>query len=122
VLVVVLEGEALELDQRHQLLIVDPIPAGFEADSPGLEGSRALDGLGWLGETSATLYTDALDDRFVAALDLERDDSRSFRVAYIVRAVTPGDYRLGPPFVEDMYRPMFRARGESGWMHVQARP
>jgi alpha-2-macroglobulin len=122
VLVVVLEGEALELDQRHQLLIVDPIPAGFEADSPGLEGSRALEGLDWLGETSATLYTDALDDRFVAALDLERDDARSFRVAYIVRAVTPGDYRLGPPFVEDMYRPMFRARGESGWVHVQARP
>jgi alpha-2-macroglobulin len=122
VLVVVLEGEALELDQRHQLLIVDPIPAGFEADSPGLEGSRTLEGLGWLGDTSATLYTDALDDRFVAALDLERDDSRSFRVAYIVRAVTPGDYRLGPPFIEDMYRPRFRARGESGWVHVQARP
>jgi alpha-2-macroglobulin len=122
VLVVVLEGEALEPDQRHQLLIVDPIPAGFEADSPGLEGSRALEALGWLGETSATLYTDALDDRFVAALDLERDDSRSFRVAYIVRAVAPGDYRLGPPFVEDMYRPRFRARGDSGWVHVQARP
>ncbi|AHF00070.1 alpha-2-macroglobulin family protein [Thioalkalivibrio paradoxus] len=126
VLVVVLEGEAVgrAVDEyrRLQLLIADPIPAGLEADSPGLEGSRALDGLDWLGEVSPTLYSDALDDRFVAALDLEPDTARHFRVAYIARAVTPGGYQMGPSFVEDMYKPYLQGRGASGWLHVRARP
>ncbi|AGA33297.1 Alpha-2-macroglobulin [Thioalkalivibrio nitratireducens DSM 14787] len=126
VLVVVLEGEAVghAVDEyrRLQLLVADPIPAGLEADSPGLEGSRTLDGLDWLGEVSPTLYNDALDDRFVAALDLELGTAHRFRVAYIARAVTPGAYRMGPSFVEDMYKPYLQGRGASGWLHVRARP
>ncbi len=119
VLVVVLEGQALAPDVRHQLLIEDPLPAGLEAESPGLEGSRVLDGLEWLGERSPVRYTDALDNRFVAALDIE-PPVREFRVAYTVRAVSPGAYRWGPVVIEDMYKPRFRARGESGWLHVRS--
>ncbi len=121
VLVVVLEGEALAPRERHQLLIEDPLPAGLEAESLGLEGSRVLDGLEWLGERSALQYSDALDDRLVAALDLD-PSTRTFRVAYTVRAVSPGAYRWGPVVIEDMYKPRFRARGESGWLHVRNRP
>jgi uncharacterized protein YfaS (alpha-2-macroglobulin family) len=60
---------------------------------------------------------DGLDDRFVAALDLLGEE-REFRLAYLVRAVTPGTYRLPPTEVEDMYSPRYRARGDSGTLVV----
>jgi uncharacterized protein YfaS (alpha-2-macroglobulin family) len=34
-------------------------------------------------------------------------------VFYLVRAVTPGTYRVPPPLVEDMYRPDLRGVGRS---------
>ena len=49
------------------------------------------------------------DDRFVAALKLDR--GRTARVFYLVRAVSPGTYTAPPPLVEDMYRPQLRGVG-----------
>jgi uncharacterized protein YfaS (alpha-2-macroglobulin family) len=67
------------------------------------------------------MYSDALDDRFVAALDLGGDE-RGFRLAYLARAVNPGSYRLPPPEVEDMYKPRYRGRGKAGWLQVAPAP
>jgi uncharacterized protein YfaS (alpha-2-macroglobulin family) len=100
---------------------VDPLPAGLEVESVRLTHARSLGGRAWLGDLSDTLYSDALDDRYVAALDLE-PEARGFRLAYLARAVTPGRYRWAPPEVEDMYRPRFRGRGESGWLSVAPAP
>ena len=46
-------------------------------------------------------------ERFLAALD--DGGSGSFRLAYIVRAVSPGSFHHPAATVEDMYRPEFRA-------------
>ena len=116
-LVVLLEGEAQSEGLTHQALIVDPLPAGLEVENARLAHARTTEGLEWLGELSATLYSEALDDRFVAALDLG-SDQRKFRLAYLARAVTPGRYRAPPTEVEDMYKPQYRGRGESGWLSV----
>ena len=62
---------------------------------------------------SPTRYADALDDRFVAALDID-GEARGFALAYLVRAVTPGQYRLPAVAVEDMYAPQFRGRAAMG--------
>jgi len=107
------EGEAL----THQALVVDPLPAGFELENARLANARLSADLTWLQDLSATLYTEALDDRFVAALDLD-PSQRTFRLSYLVRAVTPGHYRMPPVEVEDMYKPSYRGRGESGWLRV----
>ena len=40
------------------------------------------------------------------------------RLAYIVRAVTPGDFHHPAASVEDMYRPTFRAQTASGRVSV----
>lgn len=117
VLVVLLEGKADSKDLDHQALIVDPLAAGLEIESPQLAKSRSISDLGWLGDLSTALYMDGLDDRFVAALDLLGEE-REFRLAYLVRAVTPGTYRLPPTEVEDMYSPRYRARGDSGTLVV----
>ncbi len=86
-----------------------------------LAHARSAGELDWLGRLSDTLYTEALDDRFVAALDLG-PDRNGFRIAYLARAVSPGKYRAPPPQVEDMYKPAYRALGESGWLRVKAAP
>lgn len=117
VVVVVLEGRAEGEEQSHQALIVDPLPAGLEVESARLARARSITDLAWLGELTTTLYTEGLDDRFVAALDLT-PESPAFRIAYLARAVTPGRYRLPPPEVEDMYKPRYRGRGESGWLNL----
>ena len=51
------------------------------------------------------------DDRYAAALDLTQRRPR--RLAYIVRAVTPGTYTLPGAVVEDMYRSDVYARSET---------
>ena len=117
-IVVRLDGKALTKDLQHQALIVDPLPAGLEAETATLDHARSVSDLPWLKKLSTTLYTEALDDRFVAAVDLS--SGGRFRVAYLVRAVTPGRYRLPPPEVEDMYKPRYRGRGAAGWLDVSA--
>mgnify|MGYP006182067371 CR=1 FL=1 len=45
---------------------------------------------------------------------IDRFDNATFRLGYIVRAVSPGSFHHPAASVEDMYRPDFRARGETG--------
>jgi len=109
--VVVLEGRVTD-GAHHPALLVDPFPAGLEAENPRLRGGMKVEKIGWLPALSRTRYVDVLDDRFVAALDVEggwKRDAR-FTVAYLARATTPGRYRWPDAEVEDMYKPHLRAR------------
>jgi hypothetical protein len=120
-LVVVLTGQATSgLD--HQALITDLLPAGFEAEIASLASARQTGDYGWLPELTTPLYAEYRDDRFVAAFDVydENSDSRNFTFAYLVRAVTPGDYKVPAPSIEDMYKPNYRGRGAAGKTHIAA--
>ncbi|GGW33571.1 hypothetical protein GCM10011452_22630 [Gemmobacter lanyuensis] len=99
-----------------RLMVSDPLPAGFEIDNPNLISGgnvQALDGLGLLAETS---HTEFRQDRFLAALD--RYDNAPFRLGYIVRAVSPGQFTHPSASVEDMYRPDFRAQSGTGQITI----
>lgn len=110
VLVGLINGEAITgLD--HQAMVVDLLPAGFELENASLEGGRDTDEMRWLPDLSRTRHTELRDDRFVAALALEGRSRRQFSLAYMVRAVSPGTYKLPAVYVEDMYQPTFFARG-----------
>ena len=50
------------------------------------------------------------DDRYVAAVELW---GAPYHLFYMMRAVTPGEYRIPPPYVEDMYRAERRGLGDS---------
>lgn len=109
ILVAVVNGEATtELD--HQAMVVDLLPAGFELENARLEGGRDTGELRWLPKLTATEHAELRDDRYVAALALEGRSRKSFTLAYIVRAVSPGTYRMPAVYVEDMYQPTFFAR------------
>ena len=44
----------------------------------------------------------------------QRSSDQSFRLAYIVRAVSPGAFTHPSASVEDMYRPSYRAQSGTG--------
>ncbi|WP_448191089.1 MG2 domain-containing protein [Azospirillum sp. sgz301742] len=119
VFVVVLEGEA-NTGLYHQTAITHPLPAGWEIENPRLGGSGTGD-LPWLGELTHPLTAAARDDRYIAAVDLT-EESKSFKLAFVVRAVTPGVYELPGAVLEDMYKPRFFARQAAGRITVLPAP
>ncbi|MEX2201088.1 MAG: MG2 domain-containing protein [Dongiaceae bacterium] len=99
-------------DVDDQILIVDLLPAGFEAENPHLSDSRNAESLAWLGSIQPADHAEYRDDRFVASVDWFGQGL--FSVAYLVRAVTPGEFAHPAPVVEAMYQPELRGRGMPG--------
>ena len=113
-LVAVLDVRPAEA-QGARLMVDDPLPAGLEIDNPNLLRSGDIAGLGWL-ETAEARHAEFRADRFLAQVDWQ--GAEPFRLAYIVRAVRPGDYHHPAALVEDMYRPEYRATTASGRIAV----
>ena len=116
---VLIEGRSHD-GNDHQVLVVDLLPAGFEIENANLGAGVPLDAFPWLGELSWTQSNEARDDRFAAALNLNYN-RQGFRVAYMVRAVTPGSFVVPAVFVEDMYTPEINARGAASSMVISGR-
>jgi hypothetical protein len=106
-------------DRPHQALIVDLLPAGFEIENPRLD-RRDPEQMKWLPALAQARTIEPRDDRFVAAIDLWRQ-SKEVYFAYVVRAVTPGTFRLPAAFVEDMYAPAFHGRDAMGTVTILPR-
>ncbi|MEM8653548.1 MAG: alpha-2-macroglobulin family protein [Pseudomonadota bacterium] len=98
-----------------RLMIDDPLPAGIEIDNPNLIRSGDVAGLDWL-DTTQPQHTEFRADRFLAAVD-HRGDA-PFRLAYVARAVSPGDFHRPAALVEDMYRTEYRAVTATGRTQV----
>ena len=101
-----------------RLMITDPLPAGFEIDNPTLLRAGDIRALDWLQVTQETETVEFRQDRFLAAVNWS--SSKPVRLAYVVRAVTPGRFHHPAPSVEDMYRPTFRAVGDAGQVVVSS--
>ncbi|WP_372423020.1 alpha-2-macroglobulin family protein [Salinarimonas chemoclinalis] len=116
-LVVVLE--VTEMDGlAGRLLVVDRLPAGFEIDNPALVDGSDVSALPWLVEERVPDRVEFRDDRFVAAFDTLGSGIGTVRLAYMVRAVTPGTYLHPPASAEDMYRPERFGRTGAGTVTV----
>ena len=117
-LVAVIEVRPLaQADGR--LIVADPLPAGFEIDNPNLLGQGEIEGLDWLGGIADADMAEFRQDRFAAAVTLYGTDP--VRLAYRLRAVTPGRFHHPAATVEDMYRPDRRAWTDSGTTTISAR-
>jgi uncharacterized protein YfaS (alpha-2-macroglobulin family) len=101
--------------ETGNFLLVDPLPAGFEIENPVLVTSGGTGSLPWLTDATYANYTEFRDDRFVASFT----DSTA-KLAYMIRAVAPGDYSHPGAYVEDMYRPEMNARTAHGTVTVEA--
>ncbi|MCI2399782.1 alpha-2-macroglobulin family protein [Aliiroseovarius subalbicans] len=99
-----------------RLMVSDPLPAGFEIDNPHLLRAGDVKALDWLQLNVRPEMTEFRQDRFLAAVDWT--SNKPFRLAYVVRAVTPGVFHHAAALVEDMYRPVYRANGATGQVRI----
>jgi alpha-2-macroglobulin len=101
----------------NDVMLVDLLPGGFEAENLNLLPSEQLSGLK-AGELSVSdvraqtsvRFEEFRDDRYVLALQLNEGETRYF---YVVRAVSPGNFVVPPTQLEDMYRPALTTVGVS---------
>jgi hypothetical protein len=93
------------------------LPAGFEIENPRLSTRETLP---WISSADLEVdFFDFRDDQVLLFLDLP---DQELRTAYVVlRAVTPGTFRLPPVQAEAMYEPAIRAVGERGTIEVRVR-
>jgi hypothetical protein len=106
--------------QYGRIMVADYLPAGFEIDNPRLVSSGDAGTLSWIEAAVEPVNAEFRDDRFSAAFDRSEKDNAVFAVAYVVRAVSPGQYVLPQAFVEDMYRPDRFGRTGTGRIEVTA--
>ena len=92
-------------------MIDDPLPAGLEIDNPHLISSGEMADMPWL-ETTYAEHAEFRSERFLAQVN--RTGTNPFRLAYVVRAITPGEYHHPAASVADMYRPQYNAHTASG--------
>ena len=119
------EGDSLivgiELEAREAMadaLLVDLLPGGLEIENFNLTDAKqwadvVVDGIAITDRAQAAdvRHEEFRDDRYVAALNLSK--GQSAHVFYLVRAVSPGTFRVPPPLVEDMYMPEVRGIGQA---------
>jgi len=114
-LVVVLEVTPFGRGEAR-LMVSDPLPAGLEIDNPNLVTAGAIEALTWLELETDVAHSEFRQDRFLTAID--RYSDHPFRLAYVVRAVSPGRFHHPAASVEDMYRPEMAGRSETGQLVI----
>jgi alpha-2-macroglobulin len=117
--VVVIKGKRTDPARAARTLVVDLLPAGFEIATASVGGQSAAS-YPWLKDLTIPAYTEERDDRYIAALDLG-ERTGEFTLAYVVRAVTPGEFKVPALVVEDMYEPETTGRTAIGTLTVQPR-
>lgn len=124
--VIVLVSGASQQGRSMMAVVDDALPAGFEVETVlGPSDAASEDGKGggpfrFLGVLSQTGVQEGRDDRFVASLTVP--GNKSFAVAYVARATTPGDYFLPGVEARDMYHPSITARSAPGRAKITAGP
>ena len=108
----------------NPVIVADLLPAGFEIETVlrPADGEQEYGNSGafaYLGRLAHAQTAQAQDDRYVAAVDVYAD---AVTLAYVVRAVTPGDFAMPGVVAEDMYRPEVFARSKAGRVTISAAP
>ncbi len=125
--VIVLISGASQQGRSMMAVVDDALPAGFEVETvlgPQDGASTQKDQAGgpfrFLGALTEVSVQEARDDRYVASLSLP--GNKSFAVAYVARATTPGDFFLPGVEARDMYHPAVAARSAAGRAKIAAGP
>ena len=126
-MIVRLSGRA-DSQQSMQTVIDDALPAGLEIEAvlkpvdaqgatSGDDDQKAAPGrFAFLGKLSDVSLQEKRDDRYVTAFRLE--GGRPFVLAYVARAVTPGDFFLPGAEARNMYRPAISAHTAAGRLRI----
>jgi hypothetical protein len=94
------------------MAVNDALPAGFEIETTLSPDDADKGPFKFLGTLTTAKAEEARDDRYIAALDVP--GNKSFALAYVARAVTPGDFYLPGVEALDMYHAGVNARSAGG--------
>jgi hypothetical protein len=90
------------------LAVDDALPAGFEIEAVLGPDDAEKGPFKFLGSLTTPKVQESRDDRYVAALDLA--GGKTFALAYVARAVTPGNFYAPGAQILDMYHAGVNAR------------
>ena len=102
----------LEKSQVDNVVVTDMLPAGFEIENPRISESEDMP---WIKNQSQSQYIDIRDDRinfFVNASTVAQN------FYYLVRAVSTGNYRMGPVSADAMYNGEYHSYNGAGSVKV----
>ncbi len=102
-------------ERLPHVVISDLLPAGFEVENPRISQTPEF---AWTNNASASRHVDYRDDRVHVFADLVGGQQVYY---YVVRAVSPGRFRWGPPAAEAMYDPSYRSTGTGEVIRVMPR-
>jgi hypothetical protein len=111
-IVVCITIEAQTQDEVPNVVITDMLPAGFEPENTRL---TALPQLEWIKDPAEPDYTDIRDDRVNMFVTAGRKPKSYY---YMVRAVTPGTYKLGPVQADAMYDGNYHSYHGAATIHI----
>jgi uncharacterized protein YfaS (alpha-2-macroglobulin family) len=96
----------------ENVVLTDMLPAGFEIENPRVGEVRDMD---WVKDESSPDYFDVRDDRinFFTTVDTY---PRNFY--YLVRAVSLGNYVMGPVSADAMYNGEYHSYNGAGVVRV----
>ncbi|HEX7759717.1 MAG TPA: alpha-2-macroglobulin [Caulobacteraceae bacterium] len=106
--------------QTTALAVDDALPAGFEIETTLSPDDAQTGPFKFLGKLTTASVQEARDDRYMAAMSLPGHGH--FALAYVARAVTPGDFFLPSAQAIDMYHAAVFGRSSPGRLVVAAGP
>lgn len=99
----------------ENVVITDLLPAGFEIENPRI---KEVQGMQWVKNASTPQYLDIRDDRIFFFTNAK---SKVQDFYYVVRAVTPGNFKLGPVSADAMYNGSYHSYHGSGNIQIRSK-
>ena len=99
----------------ENVVITDLLPAGFEIENPR---TKEIPGMDWIKDASEPTALDVRDDRIHFFVDLYSTTSRPQTYFYAVRAVSPGNYKMGPVSADAMYNGEYHSYHGAGVIKI----
>jgi uncharacterized protein YfaS (alpha-2-macroglobulin family) len=96
----------------ENIVITDLLPAGFEIENPR---TKEIPGMDWIKDASTPTALDVRDDRIHFFVDANYAKQTYY---YAVRAVSPGNFKMGPVNADAMYNGEYHSYHGAGIVRV----
>ncbi len=96
----------------ENVVITDLLPAGFEIENPR---TKEIPGMDWIKDASYATALDVRDDRIHFFVNAYNNRQNYY---YAVRAVSPGQYKMGPVSADAMYKGEYHSYNGAGVIRI----
>jgi uncharacterized protein YfaS (alpha-2-macroglobulin family) len=96
----------------ENVVITDLLPAGFEIENPR---TKEIPGMDWIKDARIPAAIDVRDDRIHFFVNADYNKQSYY---YAVRAVSPGNYKMGPVSADAMYNGEYHSYHGAGMIRI----